>query len=90
MSAPDRGPGAPAIRARGVGKSFASGGREVVALVGELGATGPGDMQAPGWQLHRLRGDRTGFYAVSVSGSWRLVFRFEGRDAADVDYLDYH
>lgn len=28
--------------------------------------------------------------AVSVSGNWRVVFRFDGQDAADVDYVDYH
>jgi len=53
-------------------------------------ATGPGDMNAPGWRLRRLHGDRAGFHAVSVSGNWRLVFRFDGQDAVDVDYLDYH
>ena len=53
-------------------------------------ATGPGDMNVPGWRLHRLSGDRAGFYAVSVSGNWRLIFRFDGQDAVDVEYLDYH
>jgi toxin HigB-1 len=53
-------------------------------------ATAPTDMNAPGWRLHRLTGDRTGFHAVSVSGNWRLVFRFDGMDAVDVDYVDYH
>ena len=24
------------------------------------------------------------------SGNWRVTFRFEGGDAYDVDYLDYH
>jgi plasmid maintenance system killer protein len=31
-----------------------------------------------------------GFWAVSVSGNWRIVFRFEGGDTYDVDLLDYH
>jgi addiction module HigA family antidote len=25
-----------------------------------------------------------------VSGNWRVTFKFEGEDAKDVDYLDYH
>jgi proteic killer suppression protein len=29
-------------------------------------------------------------YAVSVSGSWRLVFEFESDDATNVDLVDYH
>ena len=27
---------------------------------------------------------------VSVSGNWRVTFRFEDGDAVDVDYVDYH
>ncbi len=53
-------------------------------------ATSPEDMNAPGWRLHRLSGQRAGFYSVSVSGNWRLIFQFEGTDAVDVDYVDYH
>lgn len=53
-------------------------------------ASGPGDMNAPGYQLHPLHGDLEGHWAVSVSGNWRLTFRFEGEDAALVDYRDYH
>jgi toxin HigB-1 len=49
-----------------------------------------GDMDAPGWQLHPLKGELKGHWAVSVSGSWRLTFRFEGEDAILVDYQDYH
>ena len=53
-------------------------------------ATKPSDMNFPGSGFHVLRGDLQGFYAVSVSGNWRLVFRFDTGDAFDVDYLDYH
>lgn len=48
------------------------------------------DMNAPGLHLHMLRGDLQGFYAVTVSGNWRVIFRFENGDALDIDYLDYH
>ena len=47
-------------------------------------------MDLPGFRLHRLKGDLKGHYAVSVSGNWRVTFRFEGGHALDVDYLDYH
>jgi proteic killer suppression protein len=50
----------------------------------------PADMNAPGWRLHALTGDLKGFFSVTVSANWRLVFRFEGPDAESVDYLDYH
>jgi proteic killer suppression protein len=48
------------------------------------------DMRYPGSQLHQLRGDRAGFWSVKVSGNWRVIFRFEEGNAADVHYLDYH
>jgi len=53
-------------------------------------AAGPGDMNLPGWRLHPLKGSLKGLWAVSVSGNWRLVFAFEGKDVVLVDYLDYH
>jgi toxin HigB-1 len=44
----------------------------------------------PGWRLHPLKGDLKGFWSVSVSGNWRVIFRFEKGDAFDVDLVDYH
>ncbi|QJD28852.1 type II toxin-antitoxin system RelE/ParE family toxin [Methylococcus geothermalis] len=48
------------------------------------------EMNLPGWRLHPLKGNRTGLWAVKVSGNWRLTFGFEGEDAVLVDYQDYH
>jgi toxin HigB-1 len=48
------------------------------------------DMNIPGLKLHQLTGDLAGFYAVSVSGNWRMIFRFEDGQATDVDLVDYH
>jgi toxin HigB-1 len=53
-------------------------------------ATAPRDMDLPGLNLHPLKGERKGTWAVSVSGNWRVTFRFLGKDADDVDYEDYH
>ncbi|MCB9946594.1 MAG: type II toxin-antitoxin system RelE/ParE family toxin [Rhodospirillaceae bacterium] len=50
----------------------------------------PEDMDLPGFRLHALKGERKGHHAVSVSGNWRVTFRFEDGHAADVDYVDYH
>ncbi len=54
------------------------------------GALRPGDMNLPGYGFHPLKGDRKGDYAVSISGNWRMTFRFEGEHAVDVDLEDYH
>jgi proteic killer suppression protein len=48
------------------------------------------DMDLPGYHLHPLKGEWSGFWSVRVSGNWRVIFRFEAGDAYDVDYLDYH
>ncbi len=53
-------------------------------------ATCPANMNAPGYDLHALKGELAGHWAVRVSGNWRLTFRFEGEDAILIDYQDYH
>lgn len=53
-------------------------------------ATRPANMDLPGFRLHPLKGDLAGFWAVSVSGNWRIIFRFEGANSCDVDLVDYH
>ena len=50
----------------------------------------PGDLDLPGYRLHRLRGDRAGQWSIRVSANWRIVFRFDGTEAADVELTDYH
>ena len=47
-------------------------------------------MALPGLDLHPLKGDRRGTWAVRVSGNWRVTFRFRGPDVEDVGYEDYH
>ena len=48
------------------------------------------DLNYPGSNLHRLSGEYNNYWAVNVSGNWRIIFRFEDGDVFDVDYLDYH
>lgn len=50
----------------------------------------PRDMNLPGLRLHKLTGRLKDFWAVDVSGNWRVIFRFEKKDTSDVNYLDYH
>ena len=50
----------------------------------------PSNMGLPGLKLHPLKHDLTGFWAVSVSGNWRVIFRFEGENVVDVDLIEYH
>ena len=48
------------------------------------------DMDLPGFDLHPLRGDRRGIWSISVSGNWRVTFKFEEGNAEIVNYEDYH
>ena len=49
-----------------------------------------GNMDLPGFRLHRLKGDLGSFWSVTVSGNWRVIFRLEGGHASDVGLVDYH
>jgi proteic killer suppression protein len=53
-------------------------------------ATCPEMMNLPGYRLHQLKGEMKGFWSVSVSGNWRIVFYFEEFHVFDVDLVDYH
>ncbi len=50
----------------------------------------PEDMNLPGFDFHPLTGKFKEYYAVSVNKNWRIIFKFDGMDVTDVDYLDYH
>lgn len=39
---------------------------------------------------HLLLGDKKGFWSLDVSGNYRIIFRFENKEALDLDYLDTH
>ena len=46
----------------------------------------------PGWKLHPLKGELKGFWSLTVTGNWRLIFRHdEGTESVwDIDLIDYH
>jgi proteic killer suppression protein len=53
-------------------------------------AVGPKELSLPEFRLHALKGQLAQYWSVSVSGNWRIIFRFIGQDVELVDYLDYH
>ena len=53
-------------------------------------ATTPHGLDVPGYRLHPLKGDQKGFWSVTVRANWRIIFRFEGEDAHDIELIDYH
>lgn len=85
---------------KGLAKFFASGSmagiqsahaKRLRLILGRLNAASLiKDMELPGLRLHELTGNRRGTWSVSVSGNWRITFRFVGGDAEVVNYEDYH
>ena len=64
--------------------------RITLALADLDSAGKPSDLDLPGYRLHPLRGDRRGLWSISITGNWRITFRFEAGDVYDVDLVDYH
>jgi toxin HigB-1 len=48
------------------------------------------DLNVASYRLHQLKGDLKGNWSISVRANWRMIFRFEGGDAFDVDFVDCH
>lgn len=48
------------------------------------------DMDLPGLNLHELKGQRKGTYAVKVIGNWRVTFILNDGEVVDTNYEDYH
>jgi len=44
----------------------------------------------PSNNLHQLQGKYKGFWAISVNGPWRLVFKLQETDIYDVMLIQYH
>jgi len=74
--------------ARGINPHHVSRIRKILALLET--AESVEDMNLPGLELHQLKGDRKGEWAVKVSGNWRMTFNLKKGDAFDINYEDYH
>ena len=57
---------------------------KIARIVDRLDAAiSPNDMNLPGYKLHKLKGDLSEYWLVSISGNWRIIFQFEGENATD-------
>jgi proteic killer suppression protein len=73
---------------RGVPAKFV---RRIGMLLDAIDASGhPLDLQKPGFNLHQLKGDRKGTWAITVTGNLRITCGYMADDAYDVDLEDYH
>src|SRR4051794_22136058 len=74
--------------ASGIRTDLVSRVRDVLAHLDR--ASHPLDLSLPGYRLHPLKGGLKGMWSVTVSGNWRITFRFASGDAYDIDLVDYH
>jgi len=44
----------------------------------------------PSNRLEKLAGKGKDFYSIRINNQWRIVFRWENNQAADVEIIDYH
>jgi toxin HigB-1 len=72
----------------GIRPDFADTIQEILTVLDD--AATPQDLDLPGYRLHPLKGGLKGFWSVTVRANWRIIFRFEGADAFDVELIDYH
>ena len=42
------------------------------------------------WNIHKLSGDLIAYWSIKVNKNYRIIFRFYGQHAYDLDYIDYH
>ncbi|MBY0428475.1 MAG: type II toxin-antitoxin system mRNA interferase toxin, RelE/StbE family [Alphaproteobacteria bacterium] len=73
---------------KGIGASIRKRVHEALTMLDNVDSAE--DMNIPGYRLHKLTGDLKGYWSIAVSANWRIIFRFEGKNAADVDLIDYH
>ncbi|MEQ5349980.1 type II toxin-antitoxin system RelE/ParE family toxin [Proteus genomosp. 6] len=48
------------------------------------------DMNRVGYNLHQLKGNKSGTWSITVTGNWRITFQFENGHAYITNYEDYH
>ena len=48
------------------------------------------DIALPHFDLHQLKGDRTGSWAVKINKNWRITFVFADGVASELNFEDYH
>ena len=41
-------------------------------------------------RLEKLKGDRKDQWSIRINDQWRVCFKFDGGEAANVEIIDYH
>lgn len=49
-----------------------------------------GELNRQIYKLHPLKGEREGYWSITVRANWRITFQFINGDAYILNYEDYH
>lgn len=49
----------------------------------------PEELDIPGFDFHKLQGNPVR-YSIHVNGNYCITFGWDGDNAIDVDFVDYH
>ncbi len=47
-------------------------------------------LQFKNWKIHPLKGELKDYCSLTVKENWRIIFKFDGKNVVDIDYIDYH
>jgi proteic killer suppression protein len=47
-------------------------------------------LKPPGNRLEKMKGAREGWWSIRINNQFRVCFRWDGKDAWDVEIVDYH
>ena len=50
----------------------------------------PDELNVPGFNFHKLNGFDPTRFTIHVNGPWCITFAFQGIDAVEVDFEQYH
>ena len=79
---------------RGIGSKLPGDQRNKIRLILDAineASTMPQDLLPfRNWKIHPLQGEFNGYWSVTVKENWRIIFKFDGKNAMDIDYIDYH
>ena len=65
--------------------------RRILVRLDALNVTAsPPELNVPGFDFHALRGFDPTRYSIHVNGPWCITFAFDGLDAIQVDFEQYH
>ncbi len=42
------------------------------------------------WNVHKLSGSYKNHWSLKVNKNYRIIFKFDGQDVFDIDYIDYN